>query len=87
MVCIDNVTRPFGSGTFANVVTSMTYADRILGVAKRRGAVSLCVACHGQQPYLRGRYGPRVVPIIIDPKVDAPKSGPVPRILTCQGMS
>ena len=74
VVCIDNVTRPFGSGTFANVVTSMTYSDRILGVSQNAEVRFHCVwLVTGNNLTYVGDMARRVVPIIIDPKVERPE--------------
>ena len=74
VVCIDNVTKPFGSGTFANVITSMTYADRILGVSQNAEVRFHCVwLATGNNLTYVGDMARRVVPIIIDPKVERPE--------------
>ena len=59
IVCIDNVTKPFGSGTFAGVMTSMAWKDRILGFSQNVGSAHpLSLAVHGQQSHLCRRHGP-----------------------------
>ena len=74
VVCIDNVTKPFGSGTFANVVTSMTYADRILGVSQNAEVRFHCVwLATGNNLVYQADMSRRVLPIIIDPKVERPE--------------
>jgi hypothetical protein len=74
VVCIDNVMRPFGSGTFANVLTSMEYGDRILGVSQNAQVRFHCVwlATGNNMTYV-GDMVRRVVPIVIDPKVERPE--------------
>jgi putative DNA primase/helicase len=73
-VCIDNVTKPFGSGTFANVLTSMTYEDRILGVSQNAEVRFTCLwLATGNNLTYVGDMVRRVVPIVIDPRMERPE--------------
>lgn len=74
VVCIDNIMRPFGSGTFANVLTSMVYGDRILGVSQNAQVRFHCVwLATGNNITYVGEMVRRVVPIVIDPKLERPE--------------
>ena len=74
IVCIDNVTRPFGSGTFANVITGLSYKDRILGYSENVEVPIRCVwLATGNNLTYVGDMARRVVPIIIDPHMERPE--------------
>jgi hypothetical protein len=74
VACIDNITHAFGSGTFANVLTSLVYKDRILGVSQNAEVAIRCVwLATGNNLTYVGDMARRVLPIVIDPKVERPE--------------
>ena len=74
IVCIDNVTKPFGSGTFAGVMTSMAWKDRILGFSENVEVPIRCLwLCTGNNLTYVGDMARRVVPIVIDPRMEKPE--------------
>jgi hypothetical protein len=74
VVVFDNAIRPVESATFANVVTSPVFEDRILGVSRRvEVPVRGCFAVTGNRVTLGGDMARRCFPIELDARVERPE--------------
>ena len=74
IVCIDNITKAFGSGTFAGVLTSLVWKDRILGVSENAEVPLRCLwLATGNNLTYVGDMARRVLPVVIDPKMERPE--------------
>jgi hypothetical protein len=74
LVCIDNVTTPLGSAPLAVALTANVIRDRILGATETKSAPMRAVflATGNNLQYL-GDVARRVVPIVLDPKLERPE--------------
>ena len=74
LVCIDNVTRPLGSGPLDLALTSSTFKDRILGTQTTREVpmYAIFLATGNNLQYV-GDLARRVVPIALDPQMEKPE--------------
>jgi hypothetical protein len=70
----DNAIRPVESGTFANVVTSPVFEDRLLGFSRRVEVPVRCVfAVTGNRITLGGDMARRCFPVELDARVERPE--------------
>lgn len=75
VVVFDNATRPVESGTFANVVTSAVFEDRILGASRRvELPVRCCWAVTGNRVTMGGDMARRCFPVELDARVERPEN-------------
>jgi hypothetical protein len=74
LVCIDNVTRPLGSGPLDLALTSSTFKDRILGTqTSKEVPMHVVFLATGNNLQYVGDLARRVVPITLDPKMEKPE--------------
>jgi hypothetical protein len=74
VVCVDNVTRVFGNGVFASLLTTTSYSDRVLGASETRTLPHFTVwLVTGNNIHLVGDMPRRVIPCRLAPKVENPE--------------
>jgi hypothetical protein len=74
LVCIDNVTRPLGSGPLDLALTSSTFKDRILGTqTSKEVPMHVVFLATGNNLQYVGDLARRVVSITLDPKMEKPE--------------
>jgi putative DNA primase/helicase len=74
LVCLDNVTAPLGSAPLAMALTSATITDRLLGGHRTPTApIHAVFLATGNNLHYVGDVARRVVPIVLDPKMERPE--------------
>jgi putative DNA primase/helicase len=74
LVCLDNVTTPLGSAPLALALTATVIRDRVLGATATTSApIRAVFLATGNNLQCVGDVARRVVPIVLDPKLERPE--------------